>query len=78
MNIASGRAKNVEEFGDIQNELVSEILVAVAEGHDYSAVLQQSQKDFDSWYEAFDGKKYENARGERCFRISSGYLRESM
>lgn len=56
MNIASGRAKNIEEFGDIQNELVSDILAAVVAGNDYSATLKQSQNDYNTWYEKFDGK----------------------
>lgn len=67
MNIASGRAKSVEEFGDIQNELVTDIMIAVVEGKDYSAALQQSKSDFNTWYEEFDGKNMKTEDSRAAF-----------
>lgn len=67
MNIASERSKTIEEFGDIQNELVSNVLNAIAEGSDYSAALKQAQNDFDVWYENFDGKKMKTEEARAAF-----------
>lgn len=71
MNTASERAKTVEEFGDIQNELVSNILTAIAEGKDYSDTLKQAQNDFDVWYENFDGKNMKTEESRAAFKSAT-------
>ncbi len=67
MRIASGRAKAIEEFGDIQNDLVSELLGDMMTGEDCSAKLAESKGAFDSWYESFDGKNMKTEESRTAF-----------
>ncbi len=67
MKVASGRAKTVEEFGDIQNDLISTLLGDIMTGYDNSDVLAESKAEFDAWYEAFDGKNMKTEESRTAF-----------
>lgn len=67
MRLASARAKSIEEFGDIQNELVSELLSDMMTGEDCSAKLVEAKGSFDAWYEGFDGKNMKTEESRAAF-----------
>ncbi|MBQ7942636.1 MAG: methyl-accepting chemotaxis protein [Lachnospiraceae bacterium] len=67
MRVASARAKSVEEFGDIQNDLVSELLGAMMTGEDYSTKLTEAKNSFDAWYNGFDGKNMKTEESRAAF-----------
>jgi len=77
MQQAADRSTAITEFRDIQNEMVSDVLVALTEGENFADVIDTRGAELYQWYDAFDGKNMKTAEARAAF-ASAQSLSEEM
>ncbi len=67
MQVASERSKKIGEMRDIQDKLVSDVVVAVVKGTDFTQGLAATNAEFNTWYDDFDGKNMKTEESRAAF-----------
>ena len=67
MQQAADRSTTITAYRDIQNEMVSEILEAIAKGENYGNILDTRGAELYAWYDNFDGKNMKTEEARTAF-----------
>ena len=73
---ASERSTSITEFQTIQDELVSGVFLRILSSQDFTAGLSDSYKEFEVWYEGFDGKEMKTQEARDAFNRCVDILQE--
>lgn len=76
MQQAADRSTTITAYRDIQNEMVSEILEAIAKGENYGSILDARGSELYAWYDNFDGKNMKTEEARTAFANTQGICSE--